>query len=148
MRVVVQRVQRAEVRVGEETVSAIGPGMLLYAGFRRDDGDPELTWMADKVVSLRIFEDDAGKMNRSALDVHGQVLVVSQFTLYGDARKGRRPSFDAAAPADMAGVLFDKFVDRLSPSGLIIRVGRFQETMQVESVNDGPVTILLECPSG
>jgi D-tyrosyl-tRNA(Tyr) deacylase len=147
MRVVVQRVQRAEVRVGGETVSAIGPGVLLYAGFRREDGDPELAWMADKVVSLRIFEDDAGKMNRSALDVHGQVLVVSQFTLYGDARKGRRPSFDAAAPADMARVLFDKFVDRLSLSGLIIRVGRFQETMRVESVNDGPVTILLECPS-
>ncbi len=147
MRVVVQRVQRADVRVGGETVSAIGPGVLLYAGFRREDGDPDLTWMAEKVVSLRIFEDDAGKMNRSALDVHGQVLVVSQFTLYGDARKGRRPSFDAAAPADMARVLFDKFVDRLSSSGLIIRVGRFQATMQVESVNDGPVTILLESPT-
>jgi D-tyrosyl-tRNA(Tyr) deacylase len=146
MRVVVQRVLRAEVRVGDETVSAIGPGLLLYVGFRREDGPSDLTWMADKVVSLRIFGDDAAKMNRPALDVGGQILVVSQFTLYGDARKGRRPSFDAAASAEVARVLFDKFVDRLSLSRLIVRVGRFQEAMQVESVNDGPVTILLESP--
>ena len=148
MRVVAQRVRRAEVRVDGETVSSIGPGLLLYAGFRREDRDPDIVWMADKIVSLRIFEDDAGKMNRSALDVGGQLLVVSQFTLYGDARKGRRPSFDAAAPADAARVLFEKFVDTLSSSGLIIRLGRFQESMQVESVNDGPVTILLESPTG
>jgi D-tyrosyl-tRNA(Tyr) deacylase len=144
MRVVVQRVKRAEVRVNGEAVGAIGGGLLLYAGFRREDGDPDLAWMADKVVSLRIFEDDAGKMNRSALEVGGQLLVVSQFTLYGDARKGRRPSFDGAAPAETARLLFEKFVDRLRPSGLTICVGRFQEHMQVESVNDGPVTILLE----
>ena len=148
MRVVVQRVKRAEVRVHGDPVGAIGGGLLLYAGFRREDGDPDLAWMADKVVSLRIFEDNAGKMNRSALEVGGQLLVVSQFTLYGDARKGRRPSFDGAAPAEIARLLFAKFVERLRPSGLTIFAGRFQEHMHVESVNDGPVTILLESPIG
>jgi len=147
MRVVAQRVQRAAVRVGGETVSSIGRGLLLYAGFGREDGEPDLAWMADKIVTLRIFEDESAKMNRSVLDVGGQLLVVSQFTLYGDTRKGRRPSFDAAAPADAALRLFEKFVDTLSPSGLIIQVGRFRESMQVESVNDGPVTILLESPT-
>jgi D-tyrosyl-tRNA(Tyr) deacylase len=147
MRVVVQRVKRAQVWVNGEAVGAVEEGLLLYAGFRREDGDRDLAWMADKVVSLRIFKDDGGKMNRSALEVGGQLLVVSQFTLYGDARKGRRPSFDGAAPADTARRLFEKFVDGLRASGLIIRVGRFQEHMQVESVNDGPVTILLESPT-
>jgi D-tyrosyl-tRNA(Tyr) deacylase len=148
MRVVVQRVLRAEVRVRNEVVSIIGPGLLLYVGFRREDGERDLVWMAEKIPSLRIFEDKAGKMNCSALDMGSEILAVSQFTLYGDARKGRRPSFDDAAPAQAARGLFDKFVDRLSLSRLIIRVGRFQESMQVESVNDGPVTILLESPSG
>ena len=147
MRVIVQRVQSAVVRVGDESVAAIGPGMLLYAAFRPDDGMADLAWMGDKVVSLRIFADQAGKMNRSALEVGGAILVVSQFTLYGDARKGRRPSFDGAAPAEMARGLFEKFVDRLRASGLIIHTGRFQEHMQVESVNDGPVTILLDSPT-
>jgi D-tyrosyl-tRNA(Tyr) deacylase len=147
MRVVAQRVQRAAVRVGDETIASIGQGLLLYAGFRKEDGEPDLAWMADKLVTLRIFEDESGKMNRSVLDLAGQLLVVSQFTLYGDTRKGRRPSFDAAAPADAARGLFEKFVDTLSRSGLIIQVGRFRETMQVESVNDGPVTILLESPT-
>jgi D-tyrosyl-tRNA(Tyr) deacylase len=104
--------------------------------------------MAEKIVSLRVFEDEQGKMNRSALDVGGHLLVVSQFTLYGDTRKGRRPSFDRAAPAETARALFEKFIDRLRPSGLIIQSGRFQETMQVESVNDGPVTILIDSPTG
>ena len=147
MRVVVQRVKWAKVRVGEEQVAAIGQGLLLYAAFRRQDGEADLAWMAEKVSSLRVFEDDAGKMNRSALDIGGQLLVVSQFTLYGDARKGRRPSFDLAAPAETARALFEKFVDRLRPSGLIIQSGRFQEAMQVESVNDGPVTILVDSPT-
>lgn len=148
MRVIVQRVTRAAVRVGGESVAAIGPGMLLYAAFRPDDHAADLAWMADKVVSLRIFADQADKMNRSALDVGGQILAVSQFTLYGDARKGRRPSFDGAAPAEMARELFDKFVDRLRASGLTVHAGRFQEHMEVESVNDGPVTILLDSPAG
>ena len=148
MRVVVQRVKRAEVRVGGAPVGAIGPGLLLYAAFRGEDGEQDLAWMAEKIVTLRVFEDEQGKMNRSALDVDGHLLVVSQFTLYGDARKGRRPSFDRAAPAETARALFEKFIDRLRPSGLIIQSGRFQETMQVESVNDGPVTILIDSPAG
>ncbi len=148
MRVIAQRVKSAAVRVGGDSVAAIGPGMLLYAAFRPDDDPAGLAWMADKVLSLRIFADQADKMNRSVLDVGGQILVVSQFTLYGDARKGRRPSFDGAAPAETARSLFEKFVDRLRGSGLIIRVGRFQEHMEVESVNDGPVTILLDSPAG
>src|SRR5512146_2347184 len=148
MRVIAQRVKSAAVRVGGESVAAIGAGMWLYAPSRPDDGTAGLAWMADKVLSLRIFADQADKMNRSVLDVGGQILVVSQFTLYGDARKGRRPSFDGAAPAEMARSLFEKFVDRLRGSGLIIAVGRFQEHMEVESVNDGPVTILLDSPAG
>ncbi len=147
LRVVVQRVKSAAVRVNDKPVGSIGGGLLLYAGFRREDGDPDIAWMADKVVTLRIFEDDGGKMNRSALEVGGALLVVSQFTLYGDARKGRRPSFDGAAPAETARLLFEKFADRLRASGLTVGVGRFQEHMQVESVNDGPVTILLESPT-
>jgi len=148
MRVVVQRVIRATVEVDGDAVAAIGPGILLYAAFRPDDDATDLAWMADKVVSLRIFEDQAGKMNRSVSDVGGQILAVSQFTLYGDARKGRRPSFDGAAPAETARGLFDNFVDRLRASGLMTHSGRFQEHMQVESVNDGPVTILLDSPTG
>ena len=146
MRVVVQRVKSAAVRVGGESVAAVGPGILLYAAFRPDDGAADFAWMCDKVVSLRIFADQAGKMNRSALEVGGEILVVSQFTLYGDARKGRRPSFDGAASAESARHLFEEFVDRLRASGLMIRAGRFQEHMEVESVNDGPVTILLDSP--
>jgi len=148
MRVIVQRVKRAAVQVGGQSVAAIGPGMLLYAAFRPDDDAADLAWMADKVVSLRIFADPADKMNLSALDVGGEILVVSQFTLYGDARKGRRPSFDGAAPAETARDLFERFVDRLQASGLAIHVGRFQEHMEVESVNDGPVTIPLDSPAG
>lgn len=147
MRVVVQRVRRAAVQVGDETVASVGPGLLLYAAFRREDTATDLAWMADKVVSLRIFEDQAGKMNRSVTETKGQILVVSQFTLYGDARKGRRPSFDGAAPADAARRLFEEFLTALRASGLIISSGRFQEHMHVESVNDGPVTILLDSPT-
>ena len=146
MRVVVQRVRRAGVRVNGEDVAAIGPGLLLYVAFRREDRESDLGWMAEKIASLRIFEDEAGKMNRSIAQVGGQVLAVSQFTLYGDARKGRRPSFDAAAPADEARMLFEEFIGKIRARGLIIETGRFQETMQVESINDGPVTILLDSP--
>lgn len=148
MRVLIQRVKRAAVRLEGETIAAIGPGLLLYVAFAAGDGDPALTWMAEKVAHLRIFEDAAGKMNRSILEVEGHALVVSQFTLYGDARKGRRPSFDAAAPAETARPLLQKFVDNLLTRGIIAAVGRFQAVMQVESVNDGPVTILLDSPAG
>ena len=146
MRVVVQRVSRAAVRVDGETVAAIGRGLLLLVAFNRQDSDADLAWMAEKVAHLRIFEDEAGKLNRSLLEVGGQALAVSQFTLYGEARKGRRPSFDASAPAEQARPLFEKFVDNLSSRGIITSVGRFQAVMQVELVNDGPVTILLDSP--
>jgi len=148
MRVLVQRVARAAVHVEDETVASIGPGLLLLVAFKTGDKDADLTWMAEKVAHLRIFEDDAGKMNRSVLEVGGQALAVSQFTLYADARKGRRPSFDASAPTDQARPLFEKFVDILSSHGIMTAVGRFQAVMQVELVNDGPVTILLESPGG
>lgn len=146
MRVLVQRVARAAVRANGETVASIGPGLLLLVAFKAGDGEADLAWMAEKVAHLRIFEDEAGKMNRSLLEVGGQALVVSQFTLYGDARKGRRPSFDVSAPADMARPLFEKFVDFLASLGIMTSVGRFQAVMQVELVNYGPVTIMLDSP--
>ncbi len=146
MRALVQRVARAAVRIDGETVAAIGPGLLVFAAFRGQDGEADLAWMAEKIAHLRIFEDAAGKMNRSLLEVGGKALVVSQFTLYGDARKGRRPSFDESAAADKARPLFEKFVDNLVSRGIITAVGRFQAIMQVELVNDGPVTIMIDSP--
>jgi D-tyrosyl-tRNA(Tyr) deacylase len=148
MRVLVQRVARAAVHVDGETVASIGPGLLLFVAFKVGDGDADLTWMAEKVAHLRIFDDEAGKMNRSVLEVGGQALAVSQFTLYGDARKGRRPSFDGSAPADHARPLFEKFVDNLVSRGIMTFSGRFQAVMQVELVNAGPVTIMLDSPGG
>jgi D-tyrosyl-tRNA(Tyr) deacylase len=147
MRVVIQRVASAAVHVRGETVAAIGPGLLVYAAFTAADGERDLAWMAEKIAHLRIFEDAAGKMNRSLLEAGGQALVVSQFTLYGDARKGRRPSFDGAAPAEIARPLFARFVEALAARGLPASAGRFQDVMQVESINDGPVTILLDSPA-
>ncbi len=147
MRAVIQRVKRAAVHVEGETVAAIDRGLLLFVAFRPEDGEAELSWMAEKVVHLRILDDAAGKMNRSLLETGGKALVVSQFTLYGDARKGRRPSFDGAATADKARPLFEKFVDNLASRGVIVFSGRFQAVMQVELVNDGPVTILLDAPA-
>jgi D-tyrosyl-tRNA(Tyr) deacylase len=148
MRVLIQRVSRAAVHIAGETVAAIGPGVLLLVAFKDGDGEADLAWMAEKVAHLRVFEDEAGKMNRSLLEVGGQALIVSQFTLYGDARKGRRPSFDASAPADKARPLFEKFVDNLTSRGIQTAAGRFQANMQVELVNDGPVTIILDSPGG
>ena len=148
MRVLVQRVARAAVHCDGETVASIGPGLLLFVAFKDGDGETDLAWMTEKVAHLRIFEDEAGKMNRSLLEVGGHVLAVSQFTLYGDARKGRRPSFDASAPADKARPLFEKFVDNLTSRGIQTASGRFQASMQVELVNDGPVTIILDSPRG
>ena len=148
MRVLVQRVARAAVHIDGETVASIGPGLLLFVAFKGGDRDADLTWMAEKVTHLRIFEDDAGKMNRSVREVGGQVLAVSQFTLYGDARKGRRPSFDESASADQARPLFEKFVDILLSRGIMTHAGRFQALMQVELINTGPVTIMLDSPGG
>ncbi|MDI3316112.1 MAG: D-aminoacyl-tRNA deacylase [Bacillota bacterium] len=144
MRAVVQRVSRAEVRVAGERVGAIGRGFLVLVGVRRGDGSREAAYMADKILHLRIFEDEAGRLNRSILESGGALLVVSQFTLYGDARHGRRPSFTEAAPAEEAAPVFQELVDRLAASGLEVATGRYQAEMSVELVNEGPVTLLLD----
>ena len=144
MRVVLQRVSRARVSVEGRTTGEIGRGVLLLAGFTEGDGDEAVAWMAGKVAGLRIFSDAEGKMNRSVLEAGGAALVVSQFTLYGDARKGRRPSFVAAAPPETAIPLYEGFVDRLRAEGLPVATGEFGAMMEVELVNDGPVTLILE----
>jgi D-tyrosyl-tRNA(Tyr) deacylase len=146
MRVVLQRVSRAEVRVEGKTTGKIGTGFLVLAGFAPTDTEDQLAWMADKVLSLRLFGDDEGKMNRGLAEVGGGVLVVSQFTLYGDARKGRRPSFVDAAPPAVAIPLYERFVALLREQGggIPIATGEFGAMMDVELVNDGPVTLILE----
>lgn len=146
MRVVVQRVTRAAVRRldGEPAEARIGSGLVLLAGFTATDDDGVLEWMADKVLGLRVFADAAGAQNRSVEDTGGALLVVPNFTLYADARKGRRPSFSAAAPPDFAAARFDAWVARLRRGPVPVEAGWFQAHMHVELVNDGPVTILLE----
>jgi D-tyrosyl-tRNA(Tyr) deacylase len=144
MRAVVQRVSEASVKVGDESVSRIGPGLLVLLGVGQGDSEEDSDSLAQKVVHLRIFPDDAGQMNRSVLDIGAEVLVVSQFTLYGDCRKGRRPSYaDAAGPED-AVRLYGRFVSRVRESGLSVREGVFRAMMDVSLVNNGPVTILLD----
>lgn len=145
MRVLLQRVRRAEVRVDEDLVGRIGPGLLLLVGIGPGDDRSTLSWMAQKVVGLRVFRDDEGLMNRSLLEVEGEVLVVSQFTLHGDCRKGRRPSFVGAAPPDEAAARFDEFVELVREQGpKHVATGRFGANMQVELINDGPVTLWIE----
>ncbi len=146
MRVVLQRVSRAEVRVDGVVVGSIPRGFVVLAGFHASDGDEQLRWMAAKIVSLRLFPDDEGKMNRSIdeLEPPGGLLVVSQFTLYGDAQKGRRPSFIGAAPPAEAERLYERFVALLRARGATVETGEFGAMMQVELVNDGPVTLWLE----
>jgi D-aminoacyl-tRNA deacylase len=148
VRVVLQRVSRAEVRVGERVVGKIGLGFVVLAGFVPTDTDDTLSWMADKVLGLRVFADAEGKMNLALADVRGAVLVVSQFTLYGDAQKGRRPSFVDAAPPAVAIPLYERFVallrERGAGSGTKVETGEFGAMMDVELVNDGPVTLILE----
>jgi D-tyrosyl-tRNA(Tyr) deacylase len=144
MRAVVQRVSRASVTVGNEATGKIGLGLLVLLGVGEDDAAADADYLADKIAVLRIFEDDAGKMNLNVNDAGGAVLAVSQFTLYGDVRRGRRPSFDAAAPPERARELYEYFVAKLRAAGLRCEVGRFQAMMQVELVNSGPVTILLD----
>lgn len=145
MRVVLQRVSRAEVRIGGRTVGRIGPGFLLLVGLRADDTEEKLRWMAEKVVGLRLFPDADGKMNLGLEDVGGGLLVVSQFTLYGDARKGRRPSFIEAAPPAVAVPLYERFVQLLREQAPgPVETGEFGAMMEVELVNDGPVTLILE----
>ena len=144
MRAVVQRVTSARVTVDEQVVGAIDGGLMVLAAVGRADSADDFRWMAEKVVNLRIFNDDEGKFNRSLLDVGGEVLAVSQFTLYGDARKGRRPSFIEAAPPEQARELFEQFVQALRATGVGVATGEFQAHMMVEIHNDGPVTILLD----
>ncbi|MGQ9466490.1 MAG: D-aminoacyl-tRNA deacylase [Anaerolineae bacterium] len=144
MRVVVQRVQQAKVSVDGETVAAIGPGVVVLVGVTHNDAEEQARWLAQKVAGLRIFEDADGKMNAGLLDVGGEALVVSQFTLYADARKGRRPSFTDAAPPEVAEPLVRRFADELAAAGVPVRTGVFGAHMLVEIHNDGPVTILLE----
>ncbi len=144
MRAVIQRVTSATVTVGERVTGAIGPGLLVLLGVEQGDGPADLHYVASKVRDLRIFSDDAGKMNKSVLDIQGGVLVVSQFTLSGDARNGRRPSFASAAPPQIARALYEDVVRELKTSGLRVETGEFQAMMQVSLVNDGPVTILLD----
>ena len=144
MRAVVQRVTRAEVRVGERTTGSIGAGLLVLLGVAVDDTDGDARAIADKLAGLRIFADGDGLMNRSVLETQGAVLLVSQFTLHGDARRGRRPSFIAAAKEDLARPLYEAVGAHLQACGLRVEYGEFGATMAVESVNDGPVTILLD----
>ncbi len=144
MRAVVQRVARAAVRVGDETVGAIGPGLVVLLGVARDDGREQVEALAQKIAHLRIFDDEVGKLNRSVIDAGGSVLVVSQFTLYGDTSRGRRPSFVHAAPPEQAEPLCDHFAARLRERGLHVATGRFRAMMLVEIHNDGPVTIILD----
>jgi len=144
VRAVLQRVARARVTVDGATVGAIGPGLLALVGVAADDGPADVVQVAAKIRDLRIFEDDQGKMNRSLGDVGGAVLAVSQFTLYGDARKGRRPSFDQAAPAEAGRLLFDALIAELRAAGVTVETGTYRAHMQVELVNDGPVTILID----
>jgi D-tyrosyl-tRNA(Tyr) deacylase len=144
MRAVAQRVLDARVDVEDACVGAIAAGMLVYLGVGKDDRADDASWMADKLATLRIFEDDAGKMSRSLLDVSGQVLVVSQFTLYGDVRKGRRPSFDQAAPPELAEQLYLRVCSELGALGLTVATGKFRANMQVYARVDGPVTLLID----
>lgn len=144
MRAVVQRVAQARVEVEGEVVGRIGPGLLIYLGAGKSDSDEVVPWMAQKLATLRIFEDDAGKMSLSVVDVAGALLVVSQFTLYGDVRKGRRPSFDAAAPPERAVALYEAVCSALRAQGLPVETGRFRATMQVHAEVAGPVTILVD----
>jgi D-tyrosyl-tRNA(Tyr) deacylase len=144
MRAVVQRVSRAQVRVDDEIVGKIGRGLLVLLGVGHADTEADADYLAGKIVGLRIFEDESGKMNLDTAAVNGAILVVSQFTLYGDVRRGKRPSFDAAASPERARQLYEYFVERIRAAGLSCHTGRFQEMMQVELVNEGPVTILLD----
>jgi D-tyrosyl-tRNA(Tyr) deacylase len=144
MRAVIQRVSEASVSVGGNPVGEIGRGLLVFLGVARQDTPIDVEYLANKVVGLRIFEDDEGKMNRSVAEIGGGILVVSQFTLYGDVRRGNRPSFDDAAPPQVAQDLYQLFVEKIRLAGIPCDTGRFQEMMRVSLVNEGPVTILVD----
>ena len=144
MRAVVQRVKSASVKVSGESISEISRGLLIFHGVAHNDTSADVTYLANKIAHLRIFEDSSGRMNRSLLDISGEGLVVSQFTLYGDCRKGRRPSFVNAAHPEKAQALYQEFIEALSNTGVLIQAGIFKEMMDIQLVNDGPVTILVD----
>ena len=144
MRAVIQRVRRAQVAVDGEVVGEVGHGLLVLLGVTHADTEADAQYLAEKILGLRILEDDNGKMNLDLAAINGGLLVVSQFTLYGDVRRGKRPSFDAAAPPHHARKLYELFVEHVRAAGISCQTGRFQEIMEVELVNDGPVTILLD----
>jgi len=147
MRAVVQRVQCSSVSVDDEVVARIGPGMLVLIAAATDDGPEQIQWMAQKLPGLRIFPDEAGKLNLSLMETGGEMLVVSQFTLYGDCRKGKRPSYSAAARPDEARSLYEEFIAAVRKQGVPVQEGVFGAMMQVELVNDGPVTLIVDTPS-
>ncbi len=144
MRAVIQRVSKASVQVAGKTTGKIEAGLLVLLGIHHDDGSKEIKWMTDKICSLRIFDDSMGKMNLSLLDTKGAILVVSQFTLYGDCRKGRRPGYSNAAPPEHANKLYEQFITQLKNHTQNVASGKFQTHMEVNLVNDGPVTLLLD----
>lgn len=144
MRAVLQRVKRGSVKIGEDTIAEIGPGLVILLGIGPTDGEDEARYLAEKIANLRIFEDQEGKINHSILDMGGQAIVVSQFTLYADTRKGRRPSFTQAAPPEIASPLVNRFAELLAEQGVPTQTGEFGAHMLVEITNDGPVTIWME----
>ncbi|SDO66686.1 D-aminoacyl-tRNA deacylase [Desulforhopalus singaporensis] len=144
MRAVVQRVSRAAVGTEGRTIGRIGTGLLILLGIQDQDDDSDIAWMAEKAVNLRIFEDKQGKMNLSVADIGGEMLIISQFTLYGDCRKGRRPGFSDAARPEIAEPLYHRFVAAVRDRGIKVATGAFQADMEVELINDGPVTLLLD----
>jgi D-aminoacyl-tRNA deacylase len=144
MRAVVQRVSRAGVDIGGNSTAKIGKGLVIFLGIRSGDSATDLEWMADKIIHLRIFPDGDGKMNISLADIDGEMLIISQFTLHGDCRKGRRPGFSAAAPPEIAEPLYNQFIEEVRGRGILVATGTFQADMAVDLVNDGPVTILLD----
>jgi D-tyrosyl-tRNA(Tyr) deacylase len=145
LRAVVQRVEEASVSVSNRIVAQVGNGLLVFLGISKNDQELDISWMADKIVNLRIFQDKQNKMNKSLLDVKGELLVVSQFTLYGDCRKGRRPSFTDSATPEKAKILYDNFLSYLKENYRInVQQGEFQAHMKVNLINDGPVTLLLD----
>ena len=146
MRAVLQRVSEAQVTVDGAVTGRIETGLMILLGVAKGDEQRDADWLLEKIVNLRIFEDDAGKMNRSVLDVGGGLLVVSQFTLYGDTSKGRRPGFDKAAPAELARSLYEYFVEKARATGLQVGTGVFQATMSVRLCNEGPVTLICDSP--
>lgn len=144
MRAVVQRVKNASVRIDGEICGQINQGLLVFLGVSKEDAESDITYISDKITGLRIFEDENEKMNNSIMDINGEILVISQFTLYGDCRKGRRPSFDSAMRPSEAEEMYEKFVEYIKKSGLKTETGRFGADMKVELLNDGPVTIILD----